>query len=90
MSSVIFEVRTYNATNIKGKRFRIFGSIGSKKFTIVNGDGQYFAYDYYYNDTTDQALAILKDQGYSEDQITNVKDINNSSNTTAIIYAQRW
>ena len=73
----LLQIKIYQPTDHKGLRFRIKGM--SNKF---------ISFDYFYNSVLDQALSILKDHGYSDDQILNVKWIDRDS--TYYIATERY
>lgn len=73
----LFQVKIYQPTDHKGLRFRI------KELS-----NKFISFDYFYNSVLDQALNILKDHGYSDDQILNVKWIDKDS--TYYIATERY
>ena len=70
-----FEIKFYNATENRGERIRVKG--------LTN---KFYAYNYKFNDATEQGLAILNKFGYSEEQINRVIP----TITGAIVIAERW
>ena len=70
-----FEIKFYNATENRGERIRVKGLTNS-----------YFTYNYKFNDSVEQGLAILNKFGYSEEQINRVIP----TKTGAIVIAERW
>ena len=70
-----FEIKFYNATENRGERIRVKG--------LTN---KYYPYNYKFNDSVEQGLAILNHFGYSEAQITKIIP----TTTGAIVIAERW